>query len=145
MVSTLDSESSDPSSNLGRTCKSFHKLKSYKHHPYNVFALMLTLHFRETFFDLEEVLKTPIRHIFKTSYEYKFSIAIYHLPRRLQDILKTFWKISSRCPQDVAKDKNLSLFSMPFLYVLPCKEFLLFFRSLHHSVDSFCNFKENTL
>ena len=46
----------------------------------------MLLYYLEIFTDLE-VLKTPLRHILKTSYEGEFSVTIYHLARRLQDIL----------------------------------------------------------
>ena len=54
---------------------------------------MVTLHFQETFVDLQVVLKTHLRQTLKTFYEGEFNITTSHLPIGIQDLLQDFCKM----------------------------------------------------
>ena len=54
---------------------------------------MVTLHFQETFVDLQVVLKTHLRQTLKTFYEGEFNVTTSHLPIALKDLLQEFGKM----------------------------------------------------
>ena len=54
---------------------------------------MVTLHFQETFVDLQVALKTHLRQTLKTFYEGEFNVTTSHLPIGIQDLLQDFCKM----------------------------------------------------
>ena len=84
---------------------------------WNIDFLDTHLYLLDTYIPSKHVSKASLRHVFKKSSRYifksledLFSVTIFRLPRRLEDVLKKSWKTKNCYTEDVLKTTSRHVF-----------------------------------